>query len=83
VEDIGIAVRARRTTNPERVVVIAAGSYTYGCEAAMKYLTDRSSLKGIAGSLKQNVEVVVRADVKNDTAVNVRRACELCTWAPH
>lgn len=74
--DTGIAVRARRKNG--RYVVIAAGSNTYGSEAAMKYLTTEDFLRALP--LGQNVEVVVEANVRDHTVYDVRAVSAIETW---
>lgn len=78
--DTGLAVRALRSQSPKRWVVLAAGSYTYGSEAAMMYLTSNETLHELSKYLDRNVEVVVQAKVRDHSVSDVKRISSLIVW---
>jgi hypothetical protein len=80
VYDVGFAVRARNPWNRERSIIIVAGSYGYGTVAAMRYITEPSTLGDLRKYLDRNCEIIVKAAISEGEIVSIERISNIITW---
>jgi len=78
--DIGLVVRTKNPANKSKVVILAAGSFTYGTAAAIQYLTTDYHVKEISRYLDSNFELIVGTAVEKYSFSNIERISRVFTW---
>ena len=78
--DVGLLIHAKNPRAPDKTVVIAAGSHSFGTAAAIQYMSSTQGIADLQKFANDNCEVVVQCNVVNSSISNIVRVSQIITW---